>query len=96
MSSSVIGQPFTRIDGKLKVTGGARMPRNNPIDNFAYGVAVASTIGNGHITRIDSAVAEKMPGVLAVLHHGNVEPLFRPANLSRNKPRRRKPPSVRR
>ncbi len=45
----------------------------------AYGVAVASTIGNGRIRAIDTAKAEKMPGVLAILHHGNAEQLYRPA-----------------
>src|SRR4029077_3487775 len=44
------------------------------------GVGVGSTIGSGKIASIDSSEAEKMPGVLAVLHHGNTEKLFRPAN----------------
>ncbi|MCU1307110.1 MAG: Periplasmic aromatic aldehyde oxidoreductase, molybdenum binding subunit YagR [Acidobacteriaceae bacterium] len=79
MSSSVIGQPVTRIDGKLKVTGHAPYGTEHAIQNVAYGVAVASTIGNGRILSIDSAEAEKMPGVLAILHHGNVERLYRPA-----------------
>ena len=50
MSTSVIGQPVTRIDGKLKVTGRATYAVEHPIENVAYGVAVASTIGNGRIT----------------------------------------------
>ena len=49
------------------------------VDNVAYGVAVASTIGNGKIKSIDTADAEKMPGVVAILHHGNAEKLYRPA-----------------
>src|SRR5437899_14607 len=79
MSSSVIGQPVTRVDGKLKVTGKAAYGVEHPIQNVAYGVGVASTIGNGRIVRIDSTEADKMPGVLAVLHHGNAEHLYRPA-----------------
>jgi xanthine dehydrogenase YagR molybdenum-binding subunit len=42
-------------------------------------VGVASTIGSGSITRLASAEAERMPGVLAILHHGNVDRLYRPA-----------------
>ena len=38
-----------------------------------------STIANGRITRIDADAASGMPGVLGVLHHGNVGELFRPA-----------------
>src|SRR5207247_9046952 len=79
MSSSVIGQPVTRIDGRLKVTGAAAYAVEHAIQNVAYGVGVASTIGHGRIARIDSGEAEKMPGVLAILHHGNTPPLERPA-----------------
>jgi len=79
MSSSIIGQPVTRIDGYRKVTGGARYAVDHPLQNVAYGVGVASTMGNGRIVRIDSTAAEKMPGVLAVLHHGNTMPLYHPA-----------------
>jgi xanthine dehydrogenase YagR molybdenum-binding subunit len=79
MSTSIIGEPITRIDGRLKVTGGAKYAADYPIENLAYGVAVPSTIANGKISRIDSANAEKMPGVLAVFHHGNFGKLYRPA-----------------
>src|SRR5262249_41735488 len=76
---SPIGRAITRIDGRRKVTGHAPYGVEYPIKNVAYGVGVPSTIGNGRITRMDSSVAEKMPGVLAVLHHGNFQKLFRPA-----------------
>jgi xanthine dehydrogenase YagR molybdenum-binding subunit len=77
--SSLIGQPVTRIDGRYKLTGTARYGVEYSIPNLAYGVSVASTIASGRIVSIDSSVAEKMPGVLAVLHHGNIERLYRPA-----------------
>jgi xanthine dehydrogenase YagR molybdenum-binding subunit len=79
MSTSVIGEPITRIDGKLKVTGGATYAADYAIDKIAYGVAVPSTIANGKIAQIDSTKAEKMPGVLAVFHHGNFDKLYSPA-----------------
>jgi xanthine dehydrogenase YagR molybdenum-binding subunit len=79
MSTSVVGQEVTRIDGKLKVTGKAPYAVEHSIDNLVYGVAVASTIANGRIKSIDTIQAEKMPGVLAILHHGNAEKLYRPA-----------------
>ena len=47
---------------------------------MAWGVGVHSTVGAGKIAQIDSSEAEKMPGVLAILHHGNTEKLFRAAN----------------
>jgi xanthine dehydrogenase YagR molybdenum-binding subunit len=62
MSSSVIGQPVTRIDGRLKVTGGAAYAVEHPIPNVVHGVGVASTIAKGRIVRLDSTAAEKMRG----------------------------------
>jgi xanthine dehydrogenase YagR molybdenum-binding subunit len=79
MSTSIIGEPITRIDGKLKVTGGATYAADYPIEHLAYGAAVPSTIANGKITRINSVKAEGMPGVLAVFHHGNFDRLYRPS-----------------
>jgi len=80
MSTSVIGAAVSRIDGKLKVTGAAHYAVDHPMDEIAYGVGIPSTIASGSITRISSSTAESMPGVIAVLHHGNTDPLFRPAN----------------
>ncbi len=79
MATSVIGTAVTRVDGRLKVTGAARYAVDHPIEGVVYGVGVPSTIGNGKITGIDTSVAEKMPGVLTILHHGNSDPLFRTA-----------------
>ncbi|MFP5230699.1 MAG: xanthine dehydrogenase family protein molybdopterin-binding subunit [Acidobacteriota bacterium] len=79
MSTSIIGASVSRVDGPLKVTGKAAYALDHPLKNVAWGVPVASTVGKAKITRIDSSAAERMPGVLAVLHHGNTEQLFRPA-----------------
>ena len=94
MSSSVIGQPVTRIDGRLKVTGGAAYALEHPLQHVVHGVGVASTIGKGRIVRIDSTEAEKMPGVLAVLHHGNMAHLYRPAGAlaEQSRPGESRPP----
>lgn len=92
--NSPVGQRVTRVDGKLKVTGQAAYAVEHPIKNVAYGIGVTSTIGNGRITRIDTAEAEKMPGVLAVLHHGNFQRLFRPAGSleQQSRPGESRPP----
>ncbi len=80
MAASVVGTAVTRVDGRVKVTGAARYAVDHPIEGVVYGVPIASTIGSGKITAIDTSVAEKMPGVLAILHHGNCGPLFRTAS----------------
>ena len=79
MSTSIIGAPVTRIDGSLKVTGAARYAVDHPFDNIAFGVPVASTVGNARIANIDTSIAQRLPGVLAIIHHGNTDQLFRPA-----------------
>jgi xanthine dehydrogenase YagR molybdenum-binding subunit len=79
MSTSIIGASLTRVDGPLKVTGAARYAVDHPLDNMAFGVPVASTVGSARIAGIDTSEAMRLPGVLAILHHGNTDPLFRPA-----------------
>lgn len=79
MSTSPIGKPVSRIDGPRKVSGRAPYAIEHPMPNVTFACAVTSTIGSGRITAIDTSRAEKMPGVLAILHHGNIGRLYRPA-----------------
>lgn len=71
----LVGTPVSRIDGILKVTGKADYSVDHPMKNVAYAVLFKSTIAAGTITTIDSAAAEKSPGVLAVITHKNAPKL---------------------
>jgi xanthine dehydrogenase YagR molybdenum-binding subunit len=62
----MIGDPVSRVDGRLKVTGAARYSAEWPIDKLAYGVIVQSTVAKGMITAIDVELARSTPGVIAV------------------------------
>ena len=73
---SVIGKPTPRIDGPLKTTGTAQYAADYHFPGLVYAWPVASTIGSGKILAIDAAKAQKMPGVLLVLHHGNIASLY--------------------
>ena len=66
-----IGKPVERVDGRLKVTGGARYAAEFKVANLAHGVLVMSTIANGSIRSIDTKAALSAPGVLEVLTHQN-------------------------
>jgi xanthine dehydrogenase YagR molybdenum-binding subunit len=75
-----IGQPVNRIDGQLKVTGGARYSADLHWPNLAHAVLVDSTIARGRIRTLDTQAAEQAPGVLAIITHRNAPDLFYPAD----------------
>ncbi len=74
--SSAIGKPTPRIDGPLKTTGTAQYAADYHFPGLVYAWPVASTIGSGKVLSIDAAQAQKMTGVLLVLHHGNIGSLY--------------------
>ncbi|UZF95527.1 aldehyde oxidoreductase molybdenum-binding subunit PaoC [Bosea sp. NBC_00550] len=65
----VVGQPRDRIDGPLKVTGGARYAyeQHDVVANQAYGYILASGIAKGRISLLDAEPARKASGVVAVV-----------------------------
>ena len=71
MKESLIGKPVDRVDGRLKVTGGATYSAEFNIKNLAYGSLVQSTITKGRIRNIDTSAAKAAPGVLDVLTYKN-------------------------
>jgi xanthine dehydrogenase YagR molybdenum-binding subunit len=71
MTTTIIGQPVSRVDGRLKVTGGATYAAEFDAPGQAHAVIVRSTVASGRIAAIDSASAEQVPGVIAILTHGN-------------------------
>lgn len=77
MSTTILGQPLDRIDGRRKVTGAAGYAADRTPAGVAYAAPVLSTIAAGEIVRLDPRAAAAAPGVLAVLHHGNSPKLHR-------------------
>ncbi len=75
--ASIIGRPTPRVDGPLKTTGTAQYAADFHFEGMAHAVPVVATIPSGRIRNLDTSAAEKMPGVLLVLHHGNIGPLYR-------------------
>ena len=71
-AQGVVGKPLDRVDGRLKVTGGARYAyefQQGP--TTTYGYVVEASIGKGRIKSIDTRAAERAPGVVLVLTHRN-------------------------
>src|SRR5258708_34224333 len=74
-TNKITGTPVDRVDGLLKVTGRATYATDYKVDHMAYACIFKSTIAAGTIIRIDSAEAEKIPGILAVITHLNAPKL---------------------
>jgi xanthine dehydrogenase YagR molybdenum-binding subunit len=64
-----VGRPLNRVDGRLKVTGQARYAAEAELPHCTHGVLILSTIARGRIADIDTAAAEKAPGVVGILTH---------------------------
>src|SRR5918996_5974467 len=91
--SDFIGKPISRVDGRQKVTGGApyaaefdapgsagaTYAAEFKVPDLAHAAIVRSTVAKGRIASIDSAAAERSPGVIAVVTHRNAPRLaYRP------------------
>lgn len=66
-----VGTPIDRIEGRLKVTGGADYASDRILDGMLYGVPVGSTIAAGRVLHVDADAALAVPGVVAVYDHHN-------------------------
>src|SRR5438270_2368673 len=76
-TASPIGRDTPRVDGPLKVTGTAHYASDFHFPGLLYGVPVEATIANGKVAKLDTAPAEKMPGVRAIFHRENIGRIFR-------------------
>jgi xanthine dehydrogenase YagR molybdenum-binding subunit len=70
--TAMVGKPLSRVDGPLKVTGRATYAYEyaeggQPL----YGYILGAAIGKGRITGIDTARAERAPGVVHVMTYRN-------------------------
>ena len=68
---SNMGQPLTRRDGFLKVTGAARYAADNHPPGMLYAVLAVSSIARGHVASLDVRAAKDHPGVIEVMTPAN-------------------------
>src|ERR1700692_1390821 len=76
-TTSPIGLKTPRVDGPLKVSGTAQYASDFHFPGMLYAVPVEATIANGRVVKLDTAAAEKMPGVRAIFHRENIGKIFR-------------------
>ena len=75
MSTTHVGQPVNRVDGRAKVTGEARYAAEHNAPDLAYGHVVSSAVARGTIESIDTGAALAVPGVLHVFTYENTRGL---------------------
>ena len=91
-SLPVVGRACPRIDGPLKVSGGARYTADFHFPGLLYAVPVCASIGNGRIASIDTAAAEAMPGVRRIYTRHNIGRLYRVSKASKVMIDEKRPP----
>ena len=64
VSQFVCGQPVSRVDGQLKVTGKAPYAADNQIPGLMYAALVCSTVARGGVDHIDTGAALRHRDVL--------------------------------
>jgi xanthine dehydrogenase YagR molybdenum-binding subunit len=69
--AGAIGAAIDRVEGRAKVTGQAKYAYEYHQDEVAYAAIIASTIAKGTVRNVDAAAVLGLPGVRAVLWHGN-------------------------
>jgi xanthine dehydrogenase YagR molybdenum-binding subunit len=68
---SNIGQPLTRRDGVLKVTGAAKYAADRHPPGMLHAVLAVSSIARGRVAHLDVAAAKAHPGVVEVITPAN-------------------------
>jgi len=70
-----MGKPEKRLDGRLKVTGGARYASDQQVSNPLHAYLITSSIARGEITAMKLDAAKALPGVAAIYTHENMAPV---------------------
>ena len=67
-AQGLVGEPLHRVEGRQKVAGAVPYTLDQKVGaDLTHGYAVCAGIGRGKVTGFDTAAAERMPGVLAVI-----------------------------
>jgi CO/xanthine dehydrogenase Mo-binding subunit len=68
---TVMGKPLPRVDIPGKLTGGPSYVQDLRVDGMVHGRVVRPPSYDAQLRDVDSALVEKMPGVLKVIRDGN-------------------------
>lgn len=81
-AATAIGAPMDRVDGPAKTSGAVHYSAEYPLADVAYAALVHAPIARGRIVSVESAAAEGVPGVIAVVTHENAPRVKEPRNFN--------------
>ena len=70
---SIVGQRIPKLDAPEKVTGRTLYADDLRLPGLLWGAILRSPLPHARIRGVDTSAAERLPGVKAVIHAGNVE-----------------------
>ncbi|MBI2894520.1 MAG: xanthine dehydrogenase family protein molybdopterin-binding subunit [Deltaproteobacteria bacterium] len=71
----LVGRPSPRVDGIPRVTGAAAYSTDVVLPGMLHAAILRSPHPHARVVHVDSSEAERLPGVHAVIHSGNVQEL---------------------
>lgn len=71
----IVGQRVRRIDGVQRVTGRAVYTADVQLPGMLWCKILRSPYPHAEVLDIDTSEAEKIPGVIAIIHHKNTDPV---------------------
>jgi CO/xanthine dehydrogenase Mo-binding subunit len=84
----IIGKPAPRIHGFGHVTGAGQYSEHLSQPGMLFMKSLGSPHPHARIKRIDTSKAEAFPGVVAVLHRGNLPDLYKDVRIGSGPPNR--------
>ena len=85
---SVVGQKVPRVHGLGIVTGLGQYTEHMTMPGMLYTRTLRSPHPHARVKGVDTSNAEKFPGVVAVLHRGNLPDIYKDVNLGSGPPDR--------
>src|SRR5439155_907444 len=85
---TVVGQKVPRVHGMGIVTGLGQYTEHMTLPGTLYTRTLRSPHPHARVKSVDTSNAEKFPGVVAVLHRGNLPDIYKDVNLGSGPPDR--------
>lgn len=76
----IVGQRIPKVDARYRVTGAAEYAFDKQPPGMLWTRAVRSPHPHARVVKIDTSAAEKIPGVVDIVHSQNTEPIVHAPN----------------